>query len=366
MMLARNVSIAAVVMGLPDLQPLVTAVLLQDSIAMKPQAILMLSVALCCGFIAMLGVRQALLNKGSDKESRVQVVAASVDVDAGVVLTEDNVRLVEVPASLVPETAMRKLDDVYQRPMKSPISAGEWILASRVGERGERGAVANIPEGWAAVTIPVDATTTHSGMLQPGNQIDLLLTYRDQEGLSDVQRTLAVLEFVEVFAVDARIYGTESEGEAGQARNITLLVTPDQARAVTLAGNSGKLSTIMRKPSGSKDRRAASITKEFLNSRFGRGLEEAGTTSEELEKLPIDHSPVRTEPTSIEAARALQQEPSQSLEVEDAPVEEPSPAAQKPVSQPVEEDPKNIWTMELNGGSRIRREKIILKNQSDK
>jgi len=329
---------------------------------MKPQSILMLSVALCCGFIAMLGVRHALMNKGADKDPRVQVVAASVDVDAGVVLTEQNVRLVDVPASLVPESAMRKLEDVYQRPMKSPISAGEWILASRVGERGERGAVANIPEGWAAVTIPVDATTTHSGMLQPGNQIDLLLTYRDQNGSGDIQRTLAVLEFVEVFAVDARIYGTEAEGEAGQARNITLLVTPDQARAVTLAGNSGKLSTILRKPSGSSERPPASITQEFLNSRFGRGLEESGAGSEELEPLsekPVSMSP---EPTTIEAV--------QDLLLESRGVDEHTTdqhGTEQTVAEPEEvEDPGMIWTMELHSGSRIRREKIIMKTQSDR
>lgn len=329
---------------------------------MKPQAILMLSVALCCGFIAMLGVRHALMNKGADKDPRVQVVAASVDVDAGVVLTEDNVRLVDVPASLVPESAMRKLEDVYQRPMKSPISAGEWILATRVGERGERGAVANIPEGWAAVTIPVDATTTHSGMLQPGNQIDLLLTYRDHEVNSDIQRTLVVLEFVEVFAVDARIYGTEAEGKEGQARNITLLVTPDQARAVTLAANSGKLSTIMRKPSGSRDRPAALISQEFLNSRFGRGLEDSGTIPADSERQSEKPIPVLPEPTTIEAARSLLQE---------APGLEETPEDQHDIEQAsvvpeAVEDPKSIWTMELNGGNRIRRERIIMKTQSDR
>ncbi len=327
---------------------------------MKPQALLMLSVALCCGFIAMLGVRHALLNKGADKDPRVQVVAASVDVDAGVVLTEDNVRLVNVPASLVPESAMRKLEDVYQRPMKSPISAGEWILASRVGERGERGAVANIPEGWAAATIPVDATTTHSGMLQPGNQIDLLLTYREQEGRADVQRTLAVLEFVEVFAVDARIYGTETGGEPGQARNITLLVTPDQARAVTLAGNSGKLSTILRKPSAKRERRETSITTEFLNSRFGRGLAESGTTSGDLAGLPAEQPVTLPEPTTLAAAEALQRQP-QAIETN----KEPAAVEQGPAVEEAE-DPENVWIMELNGGVRTRREKIRMNTGSDR
>lgn len=333
---------------------------------MKPQAVLMLSVALCCGFIAMLGVRQALLKRGPDKDPTVQVVAAAIDVDAGVVLTEENVRLVDVPASLVPTSAIRKLEDVYQRPMKSPISAGEWILASRVGERGERGAVANIPEGWAAVTIPVDATTTHSGMLQPGNQIDLLLTYRDQQGHSDVQKTLVVLEFVEVFAVDARIYGTENEGEAGQARNITLLVTPDQARAVTLAGNSGKLSTIMRKPSGRGDRPLAAISREFLGSTIGRGLEEAG-------ELPVagvrpgslSAHPEPAEPTTIEAALAQKQQetPVSEKPADDKPKVEA--AAQETALQAGEEELEEFWTMELNGGGRVRREKIVIKDQSD-
>ena len=53
------------------------------------------------------------------------------------------------------------------------------------------------------VTIAVDATTIHSGMLQPGNRIDLLLTYRERDPTDGLQKetTIPLMEYVEVFAV---------------------------------------------------------------------------------------------------------------------------------------------------------------------
>jgi hypothetical protein len=56
-----------------------------------------------------------------------------------------------------------------------------------------------------------------------------------------------VLEFVEVFAIDKHIYGSEM-AQDGKAKNLTLLVTPLQAKAVALASNLGKLSTTLRRP----------------------------------------------------------------------------------------------------------------------
>ena len=63
-----------------------------------------------------------------------------------------------------------------------------------------------------ALPTPVDATTSHSGMMRPGNRVDLLLTYDDSSSGRNVKKMITVMEFVEVFAVDDRIYGIDKEG----------------------------------------------------------------------------------------------------------------------------------------------------------
>lgn len=323
---------------------------------MKPQSILMLCVALCCGLIAMLGVRQVLLKRSGSGERVVQIVRASTDVEAGVPLTDSNVELVAVPESLLPKGVMTKLDDVKERALKSKAQAGEWILANRLGEKGQFGALTNIPAGWAAVTIPVDGTTTHSGMLRPGNLIDLLMTYRDTTSKGDTQKTITVLEFVEVFAVDDQIFGTEKEGMT-QARNITLLVKPAQARAVTLAGNVGKLSTVLRKPgSDSANSRSDVVSTEFTNWSGGSNL--GSPTAVANADLPPQDLEVADDGLSVaELATAAEkpevsaaEKPRQRTTPEEEEFEEPAVVAEK------QDDEK--WTIELHGGDKIRREQI--------
>jgi pilus assembly protein CpaB len=96
-----------------------------------------------------------------------------------------------------------------------------------------------------AITILVDSAMTSSGLLLPGDRVDLLVTFtmRGQFGGGKVIKT--VLEFVEVFSVDERREIQTSKGEA-LAKTLTLLVDPDQAMLVKLAEDVGKLHLTMR------------------------------------------------------------------------------------------------------------------------
>lgn len=332
---------------------------------MKPQSIIMLCVAICCGLIAMLGVRQVLQRQGGQAEKIAQIVRASVDVEAGVPLTAENVELIGVPVSLLPEGVLTDLDQVQERALKTRTQAGEWILAKKLGEKGQYGVMVNIPNGWAVVTIPVDGTTTHSGMLRPGNLIDLLVTYRDPSTRNDFQKTITVLEFVEVFAVDNHLFG-ESEGSEKQARNITLLVTPEQAKAVTLASNVGKLSTVLRKPGSSDEstRVKGGVSTEFERQWFGQSNLGAPTASGNINQLPADleipedgFGEGDADSVGVRRPRAAtnKRPHTDSENMNDEELTEEI-AATAELEQSVE-----TWTIELHGGNKIRREQILLK-----
>jgi pilus assembly protein CpaB len=230
---------------------------------MKPQSLIMLAVAVGCGLISMLGIRQLLNREDVKKEPVREIIAALVDIPAGVPLDKSNVHFVTVPEHLVPQFAVISMEELEQRSLKRPANAGEWILTNKLGDKGQFGAIANLPEGMAAATIPCDETTTHSGMLTPGNRIDLLLTYRP-DGSSN-QKTITVLEFVEVFAIDNNIYGSDMNQE-NKARNLTLLVTPEQSKAVALAKELGKLSTTLRRPGDAPPADPKSISPDFLET----------------------------------------------------------------------------------------------------
>ena len=61
-----------------------------------------------------------------------------------------------------------------------------------------------------------------------------------------IQKVRRILQYVEVFAVDNKVYGLNDDGQAGTAKNISLLVTPEQSLFLELAKTQGKMSTVLR------------------------------------------------------------------------------------------------------------------------
>ncbi len=316
---------------------------------MKNQSLILLVVAAGCGLVAMLGVKKAISQKPVKPVETVQVLSAIADIQVGSRLDELNTKFVDVPASTAPEGAITSLAEIAERSLKVPVMPGDWILKNKLTEPGEIGAVASIPSGMAVVTIPVDATTSHSGMMRPGNRVDLLLTYDDSTTGRNIKKMITVMEFVEVFAVDARIYGIDKEGD-GLAKNISLLVEPEQGKVVNLAKRLGELSTMLRPNGDLTSSGKTEISAEFLNSSFsGSGHRnrsvmenrEIGITNEYSEQASIDES--LDESLNQELARA--------------PAQTPEPSA--PVKVALLDNP-NVWTMEIYEGNNVRLESIEL------
>jgi pilus assembly protein CpaB len=105
-----------------------------------------------------------------------------------------------------------------------------------------------IPKGMRVVTVSVNLTKTHSGLITPGDRVDVLVTYKArtaEDGL--VTRTKAVLEYIQIFATDSlRRGGESSEGGEIKAKNISVLVSPDQANLLMLAESKGQLTLALR------------------------------------------------------------------------------------------------------------------------
>lgn len=337
---------------------------------MKNQSVILLVVAVGCGLVAMLGVKQAISQKPVETEESVKVLQAMADIAPGTPLDEMNTQFVDMPASRVPDGAVTTKEEFEERALTIPAVTGDWILKSKLGEKGQFGAVNNIPAGMVIVTIPVDATQSHSGMLRPGNRIDLLLTYADVTTGISVQKTITVLEFVEVFAVDNRVAGTNKEGDA-LAKNITLLVTPEQGKAVTLAQRiaGGNLSTLMRGKPSANSTAQAEISQDFLTSSFMGSNKNAPSVmdlredeNEKQEEVKPVERPVRT------AQEIADSDNSNELpSLDELLAKEVSGQKDPGGSGPVEktEPPKNTWTMEIYEGETLRLESVTIADAGD-
>jgi pilus assembly protein CpaB len=127
---------------------------------------------------------------------------------------------------------------------------------------------ARVASGRRAMSIAVDEISSISGMLEPGDSIDLMLT-TDQKGK---KLTFPVIQSVLVLAAGQRVT-TDSSGEKRSYSTITLDTTPEEARRLIIAREAGKLTALLRNP---QDKGAISNAKGDLGALFG--LQEGGSS----------------------------------------------------------------------------------------
>ena len=102
-----------------------------------------------------------------------------------------------------------------------------------------------LEEGKRALAFTVDKINSISGFLQPKDNIDLLLEHNDQ--------IIPIIQNLHVLATGARTRIDKTGRLSEDAfRTITVEVTPEIAKKITLAKSVGKLTAILRSPRDDK------------------------------------------------------------------------------------------------------------------
>lgn len=220
---------------------------------MKPKTLMLLAVAGGCGLIAMFGVQSAMQGgKGPAKIQTAKVLVALAAVDSGVRLTPDNVGFQQRPVAGLPDDIVTSEEEYHDRAARIPLQVGDIIRKSKLTAKGGYGKSIEITPGMRVITISVDSTHTASGLIRPGDKVDVLVTYR---GRSDrgvtISKTKTLLEYIEVFATDNQTASkiedeTGKKGAAPQTKYVSLLLTPEQVTYVKLAESKGTLSLSWR------------------------------------------------------------------------------------------------------------------------
>jgi pilus assembly protein CpaB len=216
---------------------------------MKPKSIVLFVVAAGCGLVAMVGVQQMMSGKKT-QVPKVKVLVARAEVEPGIKLTEDLVGFKELPKDGVPEGAVTKLEEYENRALKSRAFPGNVIQIAQLGEKGQFGTSLDIPKGMRLVTVPVNATQVHSGIMKPGDRVDLVLTYEVvKRGSGRHFLTKTILQYIQVYAIGEQRMGSEA-AEASSApkdvKNVSLMVSPKQAELIQFALRLGTLHPSLR------------------------------------------------------------------------------------------------------------------------
>ena len=193
------------------------------------------------------------------------VVVASGNISAGTRITEEMVEIKNITSDAVLAGAYRDTGDVVGQVTRVPLVAGEQVIPTKVTATGA--AIADmenpplayiVPEGKRAVSIQVNNVIGASGLIRPGDYVDVILTMTiegEEEagegtatGPTSDQIAQTILQNVQVLSVDQDVALTAAdEGAEGapavaggaeanpEATTVTLAVLPVHGEVLTVA-----------------------------------------------------------------------------------------------------------------------------------
>ncbi len=315
---------------------------------MKPKTLVLLAVAVGCGLVAMLGIQQAMQGGQSGGTPKVRVLVALRDIPPGIELTEEMIGFKELPVDAVPEDAVTSIEQYEERSLTFAAATDDIIRQSKLGERGEFTHSRQIPPGMRVISINVNETHTLSGMLSPGDRIDVLVTFkaRDVRGRMST-KTKTLLEYIEVFAMANRTVndaGTKQQEQ--KTKVVSLLVSPEQVSYIKLAESKGDLALSWRNPDDNESVNPGEIDENLLVEL--EGTDNFNVSSGMQAGMGDDMNGVQAFLDS-QALAAMSEEPAaQAVEPQVEPVAEPEPP------------PVKTWNVEIFYGNETRQTEFVL------
>jgi pilus assembly protein CpaB len=187
-------------------------------------------------------------------EEVYEVLVADATLAAGTFVKPQHLRWQRWPTDDVPETyvlkGVRSKDEMVGAVVRRGIAEGFPITDDSVVKPGERGFLAAVlAPGMRAVSLPINATSSNSGLIFPGDRVDLILTQTLQAADGETTRRVSetVLRDIRIIAM-----GTDTSDVVGEdknhenARTATFEVEPRVAEKVALLSELGKLSLSLR------------------------------------------------------------------------------------------------------------------------
>jgi pilus assembly protein CpaB len=237
-----------------------------------------LLIALFLGSVVVVAIAfMQMPQKSGATAPKEYILAATMPLAAGTLLRAQDVTWQGVsetePDQTVRPTASAleakpELDDqtrasVYGAVLRHAVTAGEPIRRGAFVKPGERDFLQVVlSPGARAIAIPVTTGGASTGLLQPGDRVDVILTQNFGKGDNQneelrhtalTRRSVSetVVDNLRVLAIDApdpnKPANTTNDGFG---RTVTLEVTPEQVEQINVAAELGKLSVALRSVTG--------------------------------------------------------------------------------------------------------------------
>ena len=210
----------------------------------------MLIAAVALGLLAVLFARNFMGGDSSGADTgrqlrTVPTVVAAADINFGEKLTPDKLKLIDWPADNVPTGSFQRIEDLTNgigRTAMRPIVANEILTEKSLATGANRLSTAPLlgPQ-MRAIAVPVNEVTGVSGLIFPGDRVDVFFTRQPEEAMP----------YGELLAQGARVLAVGMDTNLGKdkpeiVKSATIEVTPLQAQKISLALAVGSLNLVLR------------------------------------------------------------------------------------------------------------------------
>ena len=190
------------------------------------------------------------------------VIVPTRNLLRGEVVGNDDLSIREFPADYVDSNSVN--EDNYalavgQR-MAFDIDEGRPLLWAHLANDAATFS-GRVEQGLRAMTVRVDEINSISGFLQPGDKVDLLLSY----GSNESRRILPLMNQLNVIATGVQTDADELADDTPRSfSTITVHVKPADAQKLTLAQQVGQLTAILRHPDDVAEVKKSSLSVKQL------------------------------------------------------------------------------------------------------
>ncbi len=178
-----------------------------------------------------------------------EVVIAARDLNVGSIIAADDLRVEMWPANKLADDVFVELDEVMGRVPINKILTDEPIPGRRLAELGSGfGLAPKVTPGLRAMSVRVNNVIGVSGFVLPEARVDVLVTGVPRGHEDGGTMTKTILSNMRVISAGQNLE-PDASGKPERVAVVTLLVSPEQAELLTLAGSQGRLQLVLRNSS---------------------------------------------------------------------------------------------------------------------
>lgn len=206
------------------------------------------------------------------KVSKTNVVVAAVNIAVNTTITKDMVTMSTLSTEAVLPNAVKDTSLVVGAVLNTTAVPGEQIISDRLIKTGKVGndtLAYTIQSGMRAIAIAVDNTKGISGLIKPGDIVDIIAQFQidaktaTSSGAAGktVPMSKILMQKLKVLAVDQTLSKEAKTNTSGYS-TITLEVTPTQAVELNFSAKNASLQAILRSPIDDKEADVPHITEK--------------------------------------------------------------------------------------------------------